>query len=362
MSVFRDFFAVKQKPLFTGLKFGFGSGGGGGAGASGPGFSASGGNAEYTLNGYKYHVFTSSGSLVTNAGTADDEVEFLIIAGGGGAGAGASVDFGRGGGGGGAGGVRCSFQGLTPGGPGASPENGLTCSPGTTYPVTVGDGGAGFTSGPGSSPANGGDSSFGPPSTPERVYAGGAGRGAGSRNNNGLPSGGGSGGGASASEDQTLSGGSASAVGQGVNPSVVGGYPGGATNPESNVCGGGGGAGGAGMTGDYPSGSCARYGKGGAGMPFPTTMIPADYGQASPSGPGRWFAQGGYGQMVDSGPDNCPYVNEGGGGANPGNTGTGAAGDGNNGVANTGSGGSGSGDGGTGGNGGKGIVFLRYRV
>ena len=28
MSIFRDFFAVKQKPVFTGLKFGFGSGGG----------------------------------------------------------------------------------------------------------------------------------------------------------------------------------------------------------------------------------------------------------------------------------------------------------------------------------------------
>ena len=30
MSIFRDFF-VKQKPIFTGLKFGFGSGGGGAA-------------------------------------------------------------------------------------------------------------------------------------------------------------------------------------------------------------------------------------------------------------------------------------------------------------------------------------------
>ena len=31
MSIFRDFFNVKQKPIFTGLRFGFGSGGGGGA-------------------------------------------------------------------------------------------------------------------------------------------------------------------------------------------------------------------------------------------------------------------------------------------------------------------------------------------
>ena len=29
MSIFRDFFAVKQKPVFTGLKFGFGRGAGG---------------------------------------------------------------------------------------------------------------------------------------------------------------------------------------------------------------------------------------------------------------------------------------------------------------------------------------------
>ena len=354
MSVFRDFFAVKQKPLFTGLKFGFGSGGGA-AGPSAPGFSASGGNAEYTLNGYKYHVYTSSGSLVADTGS--DEVEFLIIAGGGGSGAGASIDYGRGGGGGGAGGVRCSFQGLTPGGPSASPENGLTCTAGTTYPVTVGDGGAGFTSGTGGSPNNGGDSSFGPPSSPERVFAGGGARGVGSRNNNGADSGGGSAGGASASEDNNLAGGGAQTTGQGVNPSVVGGYPGGGTEPESNICGGGGGAGGAGQV--AADGNESKFGKGGAGMPFPTTMIPPSYGQASPSGPGRWFAQGGYGESID---EAGTYTNEGGGGTNPHNTNAGNAGDGKNGVANTGSGGGGMGDGETGGNGGKGIVFLRYRV
>ena len=33
MSIFRDFFAVKQKPVFTGFRFGFGRGGGGGAAA-----------------------------------------------------------------------------------------------------------------------------------------------------------------------------------------------------------------------------------------------------------------------------------------------------------------------------------------
>ena len=357
MSIFRDFFNVKQKPVFTGSRFGFGSGGGAASGPSAPGFSATGGNATYTLNGYKYHVFTSSGSLVVDAGVSSDEVEFLIIAGGGGAGAGCSNDYGRGGGGGGAGGVRCSFQGLTPGGPGASSENGLTCTAGTTYPVTVGDGGAGFGCGTGTSPANGVDSSFGPPSGPERVYAGGGARGVGSRNNNGVDSGGGSGGGASASEDNTLAAGGAQTTGQGVNPSRKGGYPGGDTSPESNICGGGGGAGGAGQP--AADGNESLFGKGGAGMPFPTTMIPTSYGQASPSGPGRWFAQGGYGESID---ESGTYTNEGGGGTNPHNTNAGNAGDGKNGVANTGSGGGGMGDNETGGNGGKGIVFLRYRV
>ena len=355
MSIFRDFF-VKEKPFFTGIARGFGFGGGGGdTGAAPPGFSASGGDATYTLNGYKYHVFESSGSLVADTGS--DEVEFLIIAGGGGAGAGASLDYGRGGGGGGAGGVRCSFQGLTPGGPSASPENGLTCTAGNTYPVTVGDGGAGFTSGTGSPPANGVDSSFGPPSTPQRVYAGGGARGMGSRNNDGVDSGGGSAGGASASEDNTLAAGGAQTTGQGVNPSVVGGYPGGGTNPESNICGGGGGAGGAGQLGN--DNDPPNFGKGGAGMPFPTTMIPPSYGNASPSGPGRWFAQGGYGESAD---ETGTYVNEGGGGTNPHNTNAGNAPGGKNGVANTGSGGGGMGDNETGGNGGSGIVFLRYRV
>ena len=356
MNIFRDFF-VKEKPIFTGITrgvggFGFGAAGGGSAA---PGFSASGGNATYTLNGYKYHVFTSSGSLVAESGT--DEVEFLIIAGGGGAGAGCGTDYGRGGGGGGAGGVRCSFQGLTPGGPGASPENGLTCTAGTTYPVTVGDGGAGYGCGTGSSPSNGVDSSFGPPSSPERVIAGGGARGMGSRNNDGIDSGGGSAGGASASEDNTLAAGGAQTTGAGVNPSRKGGYPGGGTAPESNICGGGGGAGGAGQP--AADGNESLFGKGGAGMPFPTTMIPTSYGQASPSGPGRWFAQGGYGESID---ESGTYTNEGGGGTNPHNANSGTAGDTKNGVANTGSGGGGMGDSETGGSGGKGIVFLRYRV
>jgi hypothetical protein len=354
MSIFNDFFHVKQSPILSML--GFGGGGTGTAlGGGGASFSASGGNAEYELNGYKYHVFTSSGSLVADAGVPDAEVEFLVIGGGGGAGAGTNQDYGRGGGGGGAGGLRCSFQGLVPGGPSASAENGITCTAGTTYPVTVGDGGSGLQGGSGSGPNNGDDSSWGPPSSSQRIVAGGGGIGSGSRNQNGGASNGGSGGGASASEGASLLGGNALAA-PGLNPTNAG-YAGGGTNPESNICGGGGGAGGVGQTGDYPNGAGARYGKGGSGMPIPTNMIPTSYGRSSPTGPGRWFAQGGYGECLDQ---TGPYVDEGGAGCNPHAPPSAARGDTINGVANTGSGGGGMGDGETGGNGGKGIVILRY--
>ena len=43
MSIFRDFFDVKQKPIFTGLRFGFGSGGAA-ADPPPPSLEASGGN------------------------------------------------------------------------------------------------------------------------------------------------------------------------------------------------------------------------------------------------------------------------------------------------------------------------------
>ncbi len=46
MSIFRDFFNVKQKPVFTGSRFGFGSGGGGGSAVPPSGISASGGDQD----------------------------------------------------------------------------------------------------------------------------------------------------------------------------------------------------------------------------------------------------------------------------------------------------------------------------
>ena len=73
MGIFNEF-NKKEKPVFTGYRFGFGTGGGGGATVSSP-FQASGGQvtpADDTANGYTYHVFDQGNSpetfQVTDAG------------------------------------------------------------------------------------------------------------------------------------------------------------------------------------------------------------------------------------------------------------------------------------------------------
>ena len=78
MSIFNEFFK-KEKPVFTGLKFGFGSGGGGGSAE----ISATGGE-KFTSGSDTYHVFTSSGSFVVSAGWSPSiSVKYLIVGGGG---------------------------------------------------------------------------------------------------------------------------------------------------------------------------------------------------------------------------------------------------------------------------------------
>ena len=137
-------------------------------------FSATGGNQTdsggFTApNGYKYHVFTSSGSLVVADGTRD--AYYLVLAGGG------SGGYGNGAGGG-AGGLR-SNDPTVPSPSTMKVTHTFTLSPGT-YPVTVGEGG--------NSPAgNGQDSNIGSTT----VIASGGGYGG----NNGTGGPGGSGGG-----------------------------------------------------------------------------------------------------------------------------------------------------------------------
>ena len=141
----------------------------------GSGLSATGGNqtspSGFTApNGYKYHVFTSSGSLVVASGSG--EAYYLVVAGGGSGGSGN-------GSGGGAGGLR-SNDPTVPGPSSMKVTHTFTLSPGT-YPVTVGNGGSAPES-------NGSESKIG---TSTVVASGG---GYGGNNSTGNPGGSGGGG------------------------------------------------------------------------------------------------------------------------------------------------------------------------
>ena len=141
MGIFNEFFK-KEKPVFTGSRFGFGSGGGGGAAAVPPMFTVTGGNATSEGGGYKYFYFTSSGSLVVakspSSPTSTLPIDFMLIGEGG---QGQST----GGGGGGAGAFIQKMDHDLPGIP----------TGGTTYPVTIGN-----TAAPVDSRATGASSSF----------------------------------------------------------------------------------------------------------------------------------------------------------------------------------------------------------
>ena len=127
-------------------------------------------------NGYRYHVFGSTGTLTVNSGGS---VEVLLIAGGGGGGYSGEYTFGYGGGGG-AGGFVSYTTNIAPG----------------IYTVTVGGGGSGAT------PSNGSDSSISGPPQFTTITASGGGYGGwvfGPANDTGaFANSGGSGGGAGA--------------------------------------------------------------------------------------------------------------------------------------------------------------------
>jgi hypothetical protein len=218
-------------------------------------------------------------------------VEALVIAGGGGGGTTNSA------GGGGAGGYRTA--------------TGFSLTPGTSYTVTVGAGGAAAN--------NGNDSVF------STITSTGGGRGA---NGNQSANGGGNGG----------SGGGAQGLGTGgagTGTTWQGNAGGGATKTNPYQGGGGGGAGAAGQAGAFYTG-----GKGGDGLA--SSITGSSVTRAGGGGGGSW--------------DGGTYTGGGGGtggGGNPGVAGT----------ANTGSGGGGQGAwstfGFTGGSGGSGVVILR---
>ncbi len=318
-----------------------------------------------TSGDFKIHTFTGDGNFIVSASQPDSKVDYMVVAGGGGGGAG--QDNNVSGGGGGAGGYRES-SGADSGCYSASPlgacVSGLPIS-NTTFPITVGGGGAGQISCGCTNGANGSNSVF---STITSTAGGGGGSHRGKQGSNGGsgggggtgtgptagPAGGGSGNTPPVSPSQGKNGGNA------VNGTKCNSSTPGTSGTFNRAGGGGGGAGAVGANAATPSPGCGTVATGGNGGAGVTSSIT-----------GAAVARAGGG----------------GGGSNygSGNSGCGAAGGGDGGCgvpscspninahaadANSGSGGGGGGHGGPnspagpiadGGNGGKGLVVIRYK-
>ena len=316
---------------------------------------ATGGTITTVCTDYKVHTFTGPGTFcVSNAGTpsGSNEISFLVVAGGAGGAA-------NGSGGGGAGGFR---EGKSPQTPyTASP---LACTSGSNnglpvavagYPVTVGGGGNGVSSG---RSCNGSNSVFAGTTTITSTGGGSSGTYCGSTAFDnpavkGNPGGSGGGGGAGPSSPGSLPDIPADNKGTGNTPPVSPsqGNPGGRAlhspsfSPTGAVAGGGGG-GAAAAGGDITQLSPGKAGMGGAGSPTQITGSAVTYagGGGGGIGPGSGF-------LVACG-------GAGGGGAGGRFPSPGA-------VAGTTNRGGGGGGGGhqpqAGANGGSGIVVIRYK-
>jgi hypothetical protein len=266
------------------------------------GAKATGGTFMNLTDGFWVHRFMAVGTNQFTP-TEDITVEYLVVGGGGGGATGSSAAYGSGGGG--AGGLITSVSGCYSGGGtsgiGSAPAKPLQLKAGTTYSVTVGDGGTAGTSGQ--------DSVFG---NSGAEFARAKGGGGGGRNGSGAIGASGGGGGSG-----TSSGGAGT-----TNQGFAGG---GCTGGDDG--GGGGGAGNVGLS----------SGNGAHGGPGLTNTITCN----------RVVYAGGGG---------------GGGDGHNGKGGSGGAGGATQaGAINTGSGG-GGGRNGTGGKGGSGIVIIRYKA
>jgi hypothetical protein len=282
-----------------------------------------------TSGNFKIHTFTGPGTFcVSCAGNAEgsNSVDYMVVAGGGGGGS-------RHAGGGGAGGYRES-SGAASGCYTASPLGSSVSAlsvPVTSYPITVGGGGAG-----GPSPSSAQHGSSGSNSVFSTITSAGGGFGGGP-SCTGCGGAGGSGGG----------GGNVKCGGAGNTPPVSPpqGNPGGSGGLNYNGNGGGGagaagssagctpggGPGGNGVTSSINGTPTARAG-GGGGSSYCGQGIP---------GPGGSGGSGGGGAGGNNAPGTNGTTNTGGGG------GAGASGDGGN--------------PGSGGTGGSGIVIIRYK-
>ena len=310
--------------------------------------SATGGTVTTSSND-KIHTFTGDGNFVVasvgNSAGGGDKVSYLVVAGGG-SGAGA------GGAGGGAGGFR---EGID------SPISSYTTSPlkspagltvsATTFPVTVGGGGAGGDSHPAPGTDKRGHSGSNSVFSTITSAGGGGGAKQGDAQPNAIADGiaGGSGGGAG----QNSSPQPRAVVGAGNTPPVSPsqGNPGGQGNYAGNTPGSGGG-GGAGATGGSAGGSGVA-GNGGNGATTHITGSPVVY-----AGGGGGTACAIHGISADGGTGGT-----GGGGNSSTGNGVGSAG-----TTNRGGGGGAGGSPGfcggssnAGGAGGSGVVVIRYK-
>ena len=302
-------------------------------------------------NGFRYLIFTTSGSLTVPSDAAGVSVEYLVVGGGGGGTANRGA-------GAGAGGLRTNVSG--------NPLAGSAMTlPAATYPVVVGAGGTSTT---GAFPFDLATRTSGAASSFNSIESAGGGRGA-------AGSGGSGAGGHTtpAPASQNAGAGNVPPVTppQGNNGGVGGAY-------NSGRGGGGGGAGSAGTPGGPGGGG---PGAGGNGHPIPAFAspliapgIPSD--AATAIGPTGLFAGGGGGGGSSNGSVPGGAAGPGGGGAggsadvNPGSPNPSSGEDGPAGapgVDNTGGGGGGGGNyAGTnpkmrpGGAGGKGIVILKF--
>ena len=291
---------------------------------------------------YKIHTFTGDGCFVVSSlgsgiPTAEaSNVDYLVVAGGGGAGTGSNVNGQAAGGGGGAGGYREGKDSTASSPHTASPvaaTSGITVTA-TTFPISVGGGGAGGAQpGPFSSGFVGSDGSNSVFSTITSAGGGNGARGGPSPGGDGGP--GGSGGGAGANN---------CTKGNGNTPPVSPSQGNNGSNGASDAGGGGGGIGAA------ATNACNTNGAdGGAGLASSIT--------------GSSVTRGGGGGGAGETTKGCGGAGGGGNGFTNGSNGPGS---GVAATANTGGGGGGAYSNSNscataGGAGGKGVVILRYK-
>ena len=349
MGIFNEF-NKKEKPVFTGSRFGFGSGGGG---ASDVESGKASGGVKFSDSTYTYHIFVQGDTTNFTAHESLSSCHVICVGGGGG---GAN---GQAGGGGGSSVGHLSNATL----------------PAQTYPVSVGSGG---NTAPGSDPYNtsgdkGGDSTFGGTT----VYGGGGGL----RNNYGYagnPSqparggnAGGGGGGTLVGPSGTADGVVLSQPGGPLGFTIYGSNNGAPAAAQGDGCGGGGGGAGSGSPGPSAPRNSSSASAGGAGKaisqfkgpdiyPHMPSPLQSTLGTAWRDATGP---EGRYGGGGGGGDDNTTN-----GGGDGGSGGGGAGGDSNtssgNGIDGTGGG---AGDLGkpsfaANSGGGDGIVIVRYPV